>query len=57
MANDALPVAWDVDDAWVRRRTGIGERHRAAPGVTTGDLALTAAVRALAVAGSPSSTP
>ena len=53
VANDALPAAWDVDDAWVRRRTGIGERHRAASGVTTGDLALTAAARALVVAGDP----
>ncbi|MFI6466609.1 beta-ketoacyl-ACP synthase III [Streptomyces sp. NPDC050538] len=51
--NHALPAAWDVDDAWVRRRTGIGERRRAAPGVTTGDLALEAAGRALAVAGGP----
>ncbi|MFJ5305382.1 beta-ketoacyl-ACP synthase 3 [Streptomyces sp. NPDC088350] len=53
VANDALPAAWGVDDAWVRRRTGIGERHRAAPGVATGDLALEAARRALAVAGRP----
>lgn len=53
VANDALPAAWDVDDAWVRRRTGIRERRRAAPGVTTGDLALEAARRALAVAGHP----
>jgi len=51
--NHALPAAWDVDDAWVRRRTGIGERRRAAPGVTTGDLAVEAAGRALAVAGRP----
>lgn len=53
VANDALPAAWGVDDAWVRRRTGIGERRRAAPGVATGDLALEAARRALAVAGRP----
>ena len=50
VANDALPAAWGVDDAWVRRRTGIGERRRAAPGVTTGDLALEAAGRALSAA-------
>jgi len=53
VANDALPAAWGVDDAWVRRRTGIGERRRAAPGVTTGDLALEAAGRALSAAGRP----
>ncbi|MFJ2744850.1 beta-ketoacyl-ACP synthase 3 [Streptomyces sp. NPDC087440] len=53
VANDALPSAWEVDDAWVRRRTGIGERHWADPGTSTGDLALRAAVRALDVAGNP----
>ncbi|MGW2289518.1 hypothetical protein [Streptomyces phaeochromogenes] len=38
VANDDLPVAWGVDDAWVRRRrrSGIGERRWAAPGVATG---------------------
>ncbi|MGH1553505.1 hypothetical protein ACRAWF_20635 [Streptomyces sp. L7] len=53
VANDALPAAWGVDDAWVRRRTGIRERRRAAPGVTTGDLALEAAGRALSAVGRP----
>ncbi|MEV0910178.1 beta-ketoacyl-ACP synthase III [Streptomyces hokutonensis] len=53
VTNDALPMAWEVDDAWVRRRAGIGERRRAAAGVTTGDLAVEAARRALAVAGGP----
>lgn len=53
VTNDELPADWDVDDAWVRRRTGIGVRHWAAPGTSTGDLALEAAVRALAVAGGP----
>ncbi|MCX5205234.1 beta-ketoacyl-ACP synthase 3 [Streptomyces sp. NBC_00237] len=51
--NDALPSAWEVDDAWVRRRTGIAERHWADPGTSTGDLALRAAVRALDAAGNP----
>ncbi|MGA6223093.1 hypothetical protein ACPESV_22500 [Streptomyces umbrinus] len=49
VANDDLPVAWGVDDAWVRRRSGIGERRWAAPG----DLALEAARKALAVTGRP----
>jgi len=49
VTNAELPADWDVDDAWVRRRTGIGVRHWAAPGTSTGDLALEAAVRALAV--------
>ncbi|MFF2502098.1 beta-ketoacyl-ACP synthase III [Streptomyces sp. NPDC058067] len=53
VTNDELPTAWEVDDAWVRRRTGIVARHWAGPGVRTGELALQAAVRALAVAGGP----
>ncbi|MFJ1647495.1 beta-ketoacyl-ACP synthase 3 [Streptomyces sp. NPDC088258] len=43
--NDALPTGWGVDDAWVRSRTGIGSRHRAGAGVSTGDLAYEAARR------------
>ncbi|MEW1721563.1 beta-ketoacyl-ACP synthase 3 [Streptomyces sp. NPDC093109] len=43
--NEALPAAWEVDDAWVRKRTGIGSRHRAGAGVSTGDLAYEAARR------------
>ncbi|WP_329124950.1 beta-ketoacyl-ACP synthase III [Streptomyces sp. NBC_01465] len=53
VSNAELPAGWGVDDAWVRRRTGIGVRHWADPGTTTGDLALEAAVRALALAGDP----
>ncbi|MEU8484019.1 beta-ketoacyl-ACP synthase III [Streptomyces sp. NPDC048641] len=53
ITNDELPAAWDVDDTWVRRRSGITARHWAGPGVRTGELALEAAVRALAVAGDP----
>ncbi|MFI0595114.1 beta-ketoacyl-ACP synthase 3 [Streptomyces griseus] len=48
VGNDRLPADWDVDDAWVRRRTGIGSRHRAGEGVATGDLAYEAAARLLA---------
>ncbi|RYJ30488.1 3-oxoacyl-[acyl-carrier-protein] synthase KASIII [Streptomyces sp. L-9-10] len=32
-----------MDDAWVRTRTGIAGRHRAAPGMSTGDIAYEAA--------------
>ncbi len=46
--NELLPAGWGVDDAWVRRRTGIGSRHRAGPGAATGDLAYEAASRLLA---------
>ncbi|MFE2938734.1 beta-ketoacyl-ACP synthase 3 [Streptomyces sp. NPDC059255] len=41
--NEALPAAWGVDDEWIRRRTGIAARHRAGPGMATGDLAYEAA--------------
>lgn len=47
VTNDELPPGWGTDDAWVRRRTGIGTRHWVAPGVSTGDLAVEAAQRAL----------
>ncbi|MFJ9038250.1 beta-ketoacyl-ACP synthase 3 [Streptomyces sp. NPDC102406] len=46
--NAELPAAWGVDDAWVRRRTGVATRHWAGTGVRTGDLALEAAGRVLA---------
>jgi 3-oxoacyl-[acyl-carrier-protein] synthase-3 len=48
VGNERLPADWGIDDAWVRRRTGIGSRHRAGPGVATGDLAYEAASRLLA---------
>ncbi|MFJ1748753.1 beta-ketoacyl-ACP synthase 3 [Streptomyces sp. NPDC088116] len=41
--NEDLPDAWQVDDAWVRTRTGIAGRHRAGVGMSTGDLAYEAA--------------
>ena len=41
--NEALPAGWGVDDAWVRGRTGIGSRHRAGTGMSTGDVAYEAA--------------
>ena len=34
------PSALDTSDEWIVQRTGIGERHIAAPGELTSDLAL-----------------
>ncbi|MEV3854056.1 beta-ketoacyl-ACP synthase III [Streptomyces sp. NPDC050095] len=42
----------DTTDEWIRQRTGILRRHRAAPGVSTSDLAVEAGRRALRSAGS-----
>lgn len=41
----------DTSDEWIRERTGIRERHIAAPGETTSDLAVEAARKALDAAG------
>jgi 3-oxoacyl-[acyl-carrier-protein] synthase III len=41
----------DTSDEWIRQRTGIRERHFAAEGETTSDLATTAARNALEAAG------
>ena len=40
----------DTSDEWIMTRTGIRERHIAAPGQATSDMALIAAQRALAMA-------
>src|ERR1700686_3656892 len=45
----AKPVA--TSDEWIRSRTGIRQRHIAAPDEKTSDLALAAAREALLVAG------
>ncbi|MFJ1755149.1 beta-ketoacyl-ACP synthase 3 [Kitasatospora sp. NPDC088134] len=37
----------DSSDEWIRRRTGIHRRRRAAPGISTGDLAVRAAAAAI----------
>jgi 3-oxoacyl-[acyl-carrier-protein] synthase-3 len=50
MTNADLAQRIDTDDEWVRTRTGICQRHIAAPGEQTSDLALVAAQRALAAA-------
>ena len=51
VTNDDLAERLDTSDEWIRTRTGIRERHYAAPEEATSDLALAAARRALADAG------
>jgi 3-oxoacyl-[acyl-carrier-protein] synthase-3 len=48
VTNDDLAGRMDTSDAWIRERTGIRQRHIAAPGEKTSDLALAAARAALA---------
>jgi 3-oxoacyl-[acyl-carrier-protein] synthase-3 len=51
MTNDELARRLDTSDEWIVQRTGIRERHIAAEGESTSDLAMRAAERALAQAG------
>ncbi len=51
VTNADLEAQVDTTDEWIRTRTGIRERRRAAEGETTGDLAYRASVRALEAAG------
>jgi 3-oxoacyl-[acyl-carrier-protein] synthase III len=51
LTNDELAQKVDTSDAWIVERTGIRERHVAAEGELTSDLARIAAERALADAG------
>jgi 3-oxoacyl-[acyl-carrier-protein] synthase III len=51
VTNDELASRLDTSDAWIRQRTGIGERRIAAKGELTSDLAFHAAHRALDNAG------
>jgi 3-oxoacyl-[acyl-carrier-protein] synthase-3 len=51
VTNDELAARLDTSDAWIRQRTGIGERHIAAAGEVTSDLAFYAAHQALERAG------
>lgn len=51
LTNAELEQLLDTNDAWVRERTGIRERHIVAPGETTCDLAEHASRRALEAAG------
>ncbi len=51
LTNDDLAKKVDTSDEWIRERTGIRERHVAAEGERTSDLAANAARQALAAAG------
>ena len=53
ITNDDLVQKFGIQtsDAWIRERTGIGARHRAAPGEATSDMAAAAAREALAMSG------
>ena len=51
VSNEDLSTFVDTDDNWIRRRTGIAQRHLVAEGETTADLALNAAKKALTNAG------
>jgi 3-oxoacyl-[acyl-carrier-protein] synthase-3 len=51
VTNAELALRVDTSDAWIRERTGITQRHQAAEGETTSDLAAAAAAKALAAAG------
>ncbi len=50
LTNAELAKRVETSDEWIRSRTGIGQRHIAAPGEQTSDLALAAAREALAAA-------
>lgn len=51
VTNDDLSRIVDTSDEWIAARTGIRQRHIAAEGETTGDLAYHAAVKAMEAAG------
>ncbi|MGN2252217.1 beta-ketoacyl-ACP synthase III [Frateuria sp. GZRe12] len=51
LTNFDLEKFVETSDEWIQSRTGIRQRHIAAEGETTGDLAFLAAERALAAAG------
>lgn len=49
--NDLVARGIDTSDEWVVERTGIHQRHLAAPEVTSSELAYEASLRAIAAAG------
>jgi 3-oxoacyl-[acyl-carrier-protein] synthase III len=51
LTNDDLATMVDTSDEWIQQRTGIRQRHIAADGELTSDLAVNASRRALASAG------
>ncbi len=50
ITNAEMSSMVDTDDSWIRKRTGIKQRHVAADGERTSDLGLAAAKEALAAA-------
>lgn len=55
VTNDELSQHVDTSDSWIVERTGIRQRHIAAEGEKTSDLAIAAARQALAAAGEKAS--
>ncbi len=51
VTNEDLALRVETSDEWIRTRTGIRERRLASPGTETSDLAVAAALPALAQAG------
>lgn len=51
VTNAALSRVMDTDDAWIKKRTGIAQRHFAPEGTGASDLAVEASRRAIASAG------
>jgi 3-oxoacyl-[acyl-carrier-protein] synthase-3 len=51
VTNAQMARIMDTSDEWIRERSGVEERHFAAPGVATSDLGVAAATKALAAAG------
>jgi 3-oxoacyl-[acyl-carrier-protein] synthase-3 len=51
VTNERISRLMDTSDEWIRQRTGIGERHYARRGVSSCDLGVEAARRALSDAG------
>ena len=51
VTNEALSKIVDTSDDWIRERTGIRQRHRAADDQAVSDLAVESAKKALAAAG------
>ena len=51
VSNEDLAKIVDTSDEWIVERTGIHQRHRAAPDQAVSDLATAAALKALAAAG------
>lgn len=55
LTNDDISKLVDTNDAWIRERTGIGQRHIAEPEMATSDLAVEAAKVTLERAGADAS--